>query len=216
MIHSILFVQFTCLTVLFHNLCPSPLWFSSWSWALYFILHAFLHPIIIFFSQHMPISGNWNYYRPTVTHTIIWTVLFFSEFDETLSILVLFSVDFDLQLHIFVQLQQDVEAKYPEFVTAVVSKIMPSMTQPADEDDCCQRLFTNFIHLCQWSNGPDTQQSARYTSCTSLYVTSWVITSVKQVSKWVSKTFTKCYNYLTVNKSVVRFAKYLTIILRLQ
>ena len=84
----------------------------------------------------------------------------------------LFSVDFDLQLHIFVQLQQDVEAKYPEFVTAVVSKIMPSMTQPADEDDCCQRLFTNFIHLCQWSNGPDTQQSARYTSCLSLYVMS--------------------------------------------
>jgi len=48
-------VQFTCLTVLFDNLSPGPLWSSSWSWALYFILHAFLHPIIIFFSQHMPI-----------------------------------------------------------------------------------------------------------------------------------------------------------------
>ena len=28
-----------------------PLWSSSWSWTLYFILHAFLHPVIIFFSK---------------------------------------------------------------------------------------------------------------------------------------------------------------------
>jgi len=55
-IHSILFVQFTCLTVLFDHFCPRPLWSSSWSWTLNFILHRFLHSIIIFFSQHMPIS----------------------------------------------------------------------------------------------------------------------------------------------------------------
>jgi len=54
-IHSILCVQFTCLTILFDNLSPGPLWSSSWSWTLNFILHTFLHPIIIFFSQHMPI-----------------------------------------------------------------------------------------------------------------------------------------------------------------
>ena len=53
--YSILLVQFTCLTVFFHNLSPGPLWSSSWSGTLYFILHAFLNPIIIFFSQHMPI-----------------------------------------------------------------------------------------------------------------------------------------------------------------
>ena len=52
-IHSILCVQFTCLTVFFDNLPPGPLWSSSWSWTLYFILHAFLYPHI-FFSQHMP------------------------------------------------------------------------------------------------------------------------------------------------------------------
>ena len=39
---------------LFNNLSPGHLWSSSWSWTLNFILHAFLHPIIIFFSQHMP------------------------------------------------------------------------------------------------------------------------------------------------------------------
>ena len=50
-IHGILLVQFTCLTVLFHNLSPGHLWSSSWSGTLYFILHTFLHPII-FFSQH--------------------------------------------------------------------------------------------------------------------------------------------------------------------
>jgi len=75
--------------------------------------------------------------------------------------LVLCYVDYDVQLHIFVQLQQDVHAKYPEFMTAVVRKILPSMKQPAAEHDCCQRLFTNLIHLCQWSNVPHTQQSAQ-------------------------------------------------------
>ena len=49
MIRSILCVQFTCLTVLSNNLSPGPIWSSSWSWTLYFILHTFLHPIIIFF-----------------------------------------------------------------------------------------------------------------------------------------------------------------------
>ena len=56
MVHGILFIHFTCLTVLSYNLCPGPLWSSSWSWTLNFVLHAFLHPITIFFSQHMPIS----------------------------------------------------------------------------------------------------------------------------------------------------------------
>ena len=51
----ILCVQFTCLAVLTDNLSPGPLWSSSWPWTLYFILHAFLQPDIIFFSQHMPI-----------------------------------------------------------------------------------------------------------------------------------------------------------------
>jgi len=35
---------------------PSFLWFTSWPGILHFILHSFLHPIIVFFSQHMPIS----------------------------------------------------------------------------------------------------------------------------------------------------------------
>jgi len=56
--YSILLVQFTYLTVLFHNLSPGPLWSFSWSWALYFIIHAFLHPIIMFVSQHTPISSQ--------------------------------------------------------------------------------------------------------------------------------------------------------------
>ena len=48
-------VQFTNLTVLSDNLSPGPLWSSSWTSTLNFILHAFLHPIIIIFSQHMTI-----------------------------------------------------------------------------------------------------------------------------------------------------------------
>ena len=38
-IHGMLFVQFTSLTVLSDNLSPGPLWSSSWSWTLNFILH---------------------------------------------------------------------------------------------------------------------------------------------------------------------------------
>ena len=45
MIHSIVLVQLTCLIVFFHNLSLGPLWSSSWSGTLYFILHTFLHPI---------------------------------------------------------------------------------------------------------------------------------------------------------------------------
>ena len=41
-IHSNLCVQFKCLTVLIDHLSPGPLWSFSWSWTLYFILHAFL------------------------------------------------------------------------------------------------------------------------------------------------------------------------------
>ena len=57
-IHSILPVQFTCLTILLHILCPSILWSTSWSCSLHFILHTFLHPVIVFFSQHMPIPSQ--------------------------------------------------------------------------------------------------------------------------------------------------------------
>ena len=57
-IHSILCVQLTCLTVLFDNLSPGPLWSSSWSWTLYFILHAFLHPVIIIFSVALVVNNN--------------------------------------------------------------------------------------------------------------------------------------------------------------
>ena len=39
---------------LFQNLSPSFLWSTSWPGTLHFILHTFLHPIIVFFSQHMP------------------------------------------------------------------------------------------------------------------------------------------------------------------
>jgi len=54
-IHGILPVQFTCLTVFFHNLSSSFIRSTSWPGTLSFILHTFLHPIILFFSQYMPI-----------------------------------------------------------------------------------------------------------------------------------------------------------------
>jgi len=53
-IHSILPVQIACLAIFLHNLCPCPLWSTSWSGALHLIFHTFLHPISVFFLQHMP------------------------------------------------------------------------------------------------------------------------------------------------------------------
>ena len=55
MIHGILPVQSTCLTVIFHNLSSSFLWSTSWPGTLH---HTFLHPIIVFFLQHMPIPSQ--------------------------------------------------------------------------------------------------------------------------------------------------------------
>ena len=47
-----------CLTVFFHNLFPTFLWSTSWPSTLHFILHIFLHPITVFFLQHMPIPSQ--------------------------------------------------------------------------------------------------------------------------------------------------------------
>jgi len=54
-IHSILSVQIVCSAIFLHNLSPRPFWSASWSGALHLIFHTFLHPITVFFSQHMPI-----------------------------------------------------------------------------------------------------------------------------------------------------------------
>jgi len=56
--YSILPVQSTCLTVILHNLSPSFLWSTSRPGTLHFILHTFLHPIIVFFLQNMPIPSQ--------------------------------------------------------------------------------------------------------------------------------------------------------------
>jgi len=57
-IHSNLLVQITCLAIFLHNLFPCRLWSTSWSGALHLIFHTFLHPISVFFLQHMPIPSQ--------------------------------------------------------------------------------------------------------------------------------------------------------------
>jgi len=57
-IHSILPVQIMCLAIFLLNLSPRPLWSTSWSGALHFILHTFLHPISVLLPQHMPIPSQ--------------------------------------------------------------------------------------------------------------------------------------------------------------
>jgi len=57
-VHDICCVQFTCLTVFFAQ------FFSKFSlvyllaWHPPLILHTFLHPVIVFFSQHLPIPSH--------------------------------------------------------------------------------------------------------------------------------------------------------------
>ena len=57
-IHSILLVQITNLAIFLHNLFSNPLWSTSWSGALHLIFNTFLHPISVFFLQHMPIPSQ--------------------------------------------------------------------------------------------------------------------------------------------------------------
>ena len=57
-IHGIFPVQFICLLVFYHNLSPSFFWSISWPGTPHFILHTFLHQIIVFFSQHMPVPSQ--------------------------------------------------------------------------------------------------------------------------------------------------------------
>jgi len=57
-IYSILPAQIKWLTVFLHNFSPSPLWFTSWSGTLHFILHTFLHPIAVFFCSTCPYQHN--------------------------------------------------------------------------------------------------------------------------------------------------------------
>jgi len=80
-----IFVHFTCLTVLSYNLSPGPLWSSSWSWTLNFILHTFLHPIIIIFSQHTPIPTQpvlpqhqrYVIYTQSLSQLLTWESVFY-------------------------------------------------------------------------------------------------------------------------------------------
>jgi len=58
MIHSILPVQTACLAIFLHNLSPRPFWFTSWSGALHLIFHTFLHPVNVFFLQHMAMQSQ--------------------------------------------------------------------------------------------------------------------------------------------------------------
>ena len=46
------------LAIFLRNLSPCPLWSTSWSGALHLIFHTFLHPISVFFSQHIPIQSQ--------------------------------------------------------------------------------------------------------------------------------------------------------------
>jgi len=80
--YIILPVQFTSLTVFLHNLCPSPLWSTSWSGTLHFILHTFLHPIILFFHNTCSYQGKCFAVVPRLCHLILVSL---STLLETLS-----------------------------------------------------------------------------------------------------------------------------------
>ena len=55
----------------------SPLWSTSWSGIHHFILHTFLHPIIAFFSQHMPIASQPVIYSQFLSQLFTWHYIFY-------------------------------------------------------------------------------------------------------------------------------------------
>ena len=63
------FVHFTCLTVLSYNLSPGPLWSSSWSWTLNFILHTISSPNHhLLFAAHAHTNAACSAAIPTLCH----------------------------------------------------------------------------------------------------------------------------------------------------
>jgi len=65
-IHSILPVQFMCLTVFSHNISPSPILSTSWSGT-----STFLHPIIVFFCNTCPYHSNLFAVVPKLCHLFL-------------------------------------------------------------------------------------------------------------------------------------------------
>jgi len=57
-IHSILPAQITCLAISLHNLCPCPLWSTSWSGALHLIFHRFFTQSLSSFRNTCPYHRN--------------------------------------------------------------------------------------------------------------------------------------------------------------
>jgi len=70
-IHGILCVQFMCLTVFFHNPIPSFLWSTFWPGTYDFILHTFLHPVIVLFAAHAHTIANCFAVVPRLCHLIL-------------------------------------------------------------------------------------------------------------------------------------------------
>jgi len=68
MIHGILPVQFTCLTVFLHNLSPSDLWSTSWLGTLHFI---FSPNHCLLFAAHAHIIATCFAVVPRLCHLIL-------------------------------------------------------------------------------------------------------------------------------------------------
>ena len=61
------------MTVLFDNLSQGPLRSSSWSWTRYFILHAFLHPVITQVIIGMTLCGRREWFACAGTWLGRWS-----------------------------------------------------------------------------------------------------------------------------------------------
>jgi len=80
-IHSILSVQSTCLTtVFFHNLSPSFLWSTSWPGTLHFILHTFLHPIVVFAKHAHTIATCFTLLTKIMSSNLVSLLTLYMEF----------------------------------------------------------------------------------------------------------------------------------------
>jgi len=83
MIHSILPVQFMCLAVFLHNLSPSPLWSTSCSGTLHFIIRTFLPNHCLLFASHVHTIANCFAVVPRLCHLILvsqlitWNSIFY-------------------------------------------------------------------------------------------------------------------------------------------
>jgi len=137
---------------------PYPIWFTSCSGALHLILHTFLHPISVFFLQHMPIPlKDVLLQYPSLTHLFL----------VSLSTLYLGLLTFTLTSHIHLTI----------LISACWSAISFSFLTGQVSLPCSMLLHTQLLYSLPLLINDIPLLVSNATSCWNLFHPIWILAS---------------------------------------